>query len=112
MSNRFLEEAIRENTRSNEQLTASNIILADALDRLTTATENETMTVADQIAAIQAEVAAETSVDASIVALVNALNAAKADPAALDAILAGMQANIAPVQAAVTANTPAAPPTA
>lgn len=59
-------------------------------------------------------IAAESTVDDSIIALLNGiviqLQAAQAsgDPAALDTVVAGIQSNAAKIQAAVVANTPAA----
>lgn len=64
---------------------------------------------------VNAAVAAESSVDDSIVTLLNGivqqLKDAKAsgDPAALDAIVAGIQANTKKLSDAVTANTPVTP---
>jgi len=64
---------------------------------------------------VTAAIAAESSVDDSIIALLNGiviqLQAAQAsgDPAALDAVVAGIQANTAKIQTAVTANTPVTP---
>jgi hypothetical protein len=60
-------------------------------------------------------VAAETTIDNSIVTLLNSivaqLKAAQAsnDPAAMDAVVSSIQSNTAILQAAITANTPAAP---
>lgn len=60
-------------------------------------------------------VAAESTVDDSIIALLNSIVAqlqaaiATGDPAALDTVVAGIQANTAKIQAAVTANTPVTP---
>lgn len=60
-------------------------------------------------------VAAESTVDDSIITLLNGIvqqlkdAQASGDPAALDAVVAGIQANTAKIQSAVTANTPAAP---
>jgi len=62
---------------------------------------------------IQAAVAAESTVDDSIVTLLNnivaELKAAQAsnDPAALDAVVASIQSNTKKLSDAVTANTPA-----
>lgn len=64
---------------------------------------------------LTAAVAAESSVDDSIVALLNnivqQLKDAQAsnDPAALDAVVQGIQANTKKIQDAVTANTPVTP---
>jgi hypothetical protein len=64
---------------------------------------------------IQAAVAAESTVDDSIVTLLNnivaELKAAQAsnDPLALDAVVASIQANTKKLSDAVTANTPATP---
>lgn len=55
------------------------------------------------------EVAAEKTVDEGLLTLVNNLIVNQNDPQKLDAILKGMKANIAPLQAALVANTPAAP---
>ena len=69
------------------------------------------MTLAD----ILAKVAAEKTVDDSIVTLLGSISQqlkdaiAANDPAQLQAISDGLDANIAEIQAAVTANTPAAP---
>lgn len=58
---------------------------------------------------------AESSVDDSIIALLNGIvqqlkdAQASGDPAALDAVVAGIQANTAKIQSAVTANTPVTP---
>jgi len=60
------------------------------------------------LADIQSEVTAEKTVDDGLLVLINQLIAAKADPAALDALLASMKSNIAPLSAALVANTPAA----
>ncbi len=65
---------------------------------------------------VQAAVAAESTVDDSIIALLNGIvqqlkdAQASGDPAALDAVVQGIQANTAKLQAAVTANTPAPAP--
>jgi hypothetical protein len=59
---------------------------------------------------LQNEVTAETTVDAGLLALINTLVANQNNPTAIAAILANMQANIAPLSAALTANTPAASP--
>lgn len=64
---------------------------------------------------IQNAVSAETTVDNSIVTLLNnivaELKAAQAtnDPAAMDAVVASIQANTKILSDAVTANTPVAP---
>jgi hypothetical protein len=59
-----------------------------------------------------ADVGQETTVDGSIVTLLNnlaaQLKAAGQDQAKLDALHLAIQGNIATIQAAVTANTPAA----
>ena len=69
-------------------------------------------TLADTLAAVQAE----STVDDSIIALLNGLAAqikagglSAADQATVDQIFAAATANSAKVSAAVTANTPAAP---
>jgi hypothetical protein len=68
-------------------------------------------------AQLQADVAANTTVDASVVTLVSglvsqlqALSAAgtPVDPAAIDALATQLETNTASLSAAVTANTPAA----
>lgn len=62
-------------------------------------------------------IAAESTVDDSIVTLLNGIvqqlkdAQAAGTPAALDAVVAGIQANQAKISAAVVANTPAAPVT-
>ncbi len=62
---------------------------------------------------VLAEMEQESTVDDSIIALLNGLQAqvaaAGGNQAKIDAIFAAAQANIAKVSAAVTANTPAAP---
>lgn len=64
---------------------------------------------------INAAIAAESSVDDSIIALldgiVQQLKSAQAsnDPAALDLVIAGITANTKKIQDAVTANTPVTP---
>ena len=61
---------------------------------------------------VSAAVAAESTVDDSIIVLLNGIvqqlkdAQASNDPAALDVVVAGIQANTAKIQAAVTANTP------
>jgi len=63
---------------------------------------------------VQASVAAESTVDDSIITLLNGIvqqlkdAQASNDPAALDAVVAGIQANTKKISDAVTANTPAA----
>lgn len=61
---------------------------------------------------ILALVTQESTVDDSIIALltqvVTELNASKNDPAKVQAIADGLNANIAKISAAVTANTPSA----
>jgi hypothetical protein len=60
-------------------------------------------------------VAAESSVDDSIISLLNGIVAqlqaaiATGDPAQLDTVVQGIQANTAKIQAAVVANTPVTP---
>jgi len=67
------------------------------------------------LADIQAAVAAEKTVEASVVALLTTLSAdlqaavASNDPAAMQAVVDGINANAAALSAAVTQNTPAAP---
>jgi len=51
----------------------------------------------------------EETVEASIIALTNALAANSADPATLDALVAQINADAAAMATAVTANTPVAP---
>ena len=67
------------------------------------------------LADIQAAVAAETTVENSVVALLQTLSAdlqaaiAANDPAAMQTVVDTINANAATLAAAVTANTPAAP---
>lgn len=66
---------------------------------------------------LSTEVTRETSIDQSVLALIQGLiaqvEANKTDPAALDGLLTQMKANADSLAAAVTANTPQAPaPTA
>ena len=89
--------------------TLATLLRIEAL--LRTLAKQETITMAS-IADIQAEITAEKTVDDGLLALVNRLIANQNDPAALDAILQGMKANIAPVAAALVANTPEASPAA
>lgn len=64
---------------------------------------------------VSAAVAAESSVDDSIITLLNGIvqqlkdAQASNDPAALDIVVAGIQANTKKIQDAVTANTPITP---
>jgi len=64
---------------------------------------------------VSAAVAAESSVDDSIIALLNSIvqqlkdAQASNDPAALDVVIAGITANTKKIQDAVTANTPVTP---
>jgi len=64
---------------------------------------------------VTAAIANESTVDDSIIALLNGIvqqlkdAQASNDPAALDAVVAGIQANTQKIQDAVTANTPVAP---
>lgn len=62
---------------------------------------------------LTSDVAAEKTVDASVATLLTNLiaqiKAAGGDQAALDALTTEMEANLAGLQAAVTAGTPAAP---
>jgi hypothetical protein len=64
---------------------------------------------------VSAAVSAESSVDDSIITLLNGIvqqlkdAQASNDPAALDAVVAGIQANTKKLQDAVTANTPVTP---
>ena len=84
--------------------------------------QKEIGTMALDITALQTAVANETTVDASVEALLTQLAAQiqtliansgnTVDPAALQAIVTQMQTNAATLSAAVTANTPAAPPAA
>ncbi len=75
------------------------------------ATENHEMAALDQITA---DVAANTDATNSAIALLTALHdelvAAGTDPAALAALATNLEANTTALAAAVTANTPAAPP--
>jgi hypothetical protein len=77
-----------------------------------TAQGNKIMALLDQLTA---DVAAETTLDASVEALLTTLvaevKAAGTDPVALKALTDQLEANAAALQAAVTANTPAAPVT-
>ncbi len=67
------------------------------------------------LADIQAKVTAESTVEDSVIALLNGISQqlkdalAANDPKALQAVSDGLDANIAKLTAAVTANTPAAP---
>ena len=64
---------------------------------------------------INAAIAAESSVDDSIIALLNGIvqqlkdAQASNDPAAIDVVIAGITANTKKIQDAVTANTPVTP---
>lgn len=64
---------------------------------------------------VQTAVAAQTTVDTSVVTLLQNITAqlqaaqASGDPAALDAVVASIQANTQVLSNAVTANTPVAP---
>lgn len=64
---------------------------------------------------VQAAVAAQTTVDTSVVTLLQNITAqlqaaqASGDPAALDAVVASIQTNTQVLSNAVTANTPVAP---
>jgi len=64
---------------------------------------------------VSAAVAAESSVDDSIITLLNSIvqqlkdAQASNDPAALDVVIAGITANTKKIQDAVTANTPVTP---
>ena len=58
---------------------------------------------------ILAEVQAETSVDQGLLTLINNLVANQNNPTEMAQILSTLQSNIAPLSAALTANTPAAP---
>ena len=60
---------------------------------------------------VKAAVTAQETIEASIIALTNALAANSADPATLDALVAQINADAAAMAAAVTANTPQAPAT-
>jgi hypothetical protein len=91
------------------------------LDQLLTLSQQETSKMAIDLTALTAEVANNTSVDASIVQLVQNLAAQIAaippstDPttqAALDALTATLKTNDGGIAAAVVKNTPAAPPSA
>ena len=67
----------------------------------------------DQIKALQAEVANNTTVEQSAITLIQglgaAITAAGTDPAALASLVSTLQANDTALAAAITANTPAAP---
>lgn len=83
--------------------------------RLTTINIDGEITMAS-LDALTAAVAAETSVNASAIALINGfaaqLAAAGTDPAALAALASQVTANASALAAAVSANTPAAAPPA
>jgi hypothetical protein len=80
------------------------VILQLILTRLTNIEELLMATYAD----VKAAVTASESIEASIIALTNALAANAADPATLDALVAQINADSAAMAAAVTANTPGA----
>lgn len=67
---------------------------------------------------LEAKVAAETTVEASAIKLLTELSAelkaavASNDPTRIQAVITTLDANNAALAAAITANTPAAPPTA
>lgn len=69
-----------------------------------------------QIDDLEAELARNTSVDESVLALITNLlaqiEAAKTDPARIQAVIDKFRANDDSLAAAVAANTPAAPPAA
>ena len=79
------------------------------LSRIENQLANERTLIMATLQDIQNEVTAESTVDAGLLTLINTLVANQNNPAALSAILTSMQANIAPLSAALTANTPAAP---
>lgn len=72
-------------------------------------------TTTNSLANLQAAVAAETTIDQSVLTLLTTLSAEiqaaspTGDNPAIDAVVATMQANAATLSAAVTANTPAPP---
>ena len=65
---------------------------------------------ADTLDDVLAEATAETTVDASLLVLINTLQANQNDPAKISAILAKMKANISPLADALVAGTPNAAP--
>jgi hypothetical protein len=90
--------------RTDQQILDSLQSLNRRLDAMTTALEN-----------LQTAVAAEATVEASVVTLLTTLSAdlqsaiASNNPAAIQAVADQITANTATLAAAVTANTPAAP---
>lgn len=87
----------------------------DLLKQILTNTEKLMASIQDVIN----DVAAESTVDDSIIALLNGISAqlaaalaAGGSPAQIQAIKDGLDANIAKINAAITANTPPAPPPA
>lgn len=76
--------------------------------------ERKLFEMSDTLDDVLTDVAAESTVDDSIITLLNGiaaeLKAAGSDPAKITAVRTAIQANIAKITAAVTANTPAAPP--
>jgi hypothetical protein len=86
----------------------SEIVILDVLNTiLRKLNKMETILMATY-ADVKAAVTAEEGIEASIIALTNALAANAADPATLDALVAQINADAAAMAAAVTANTPGA----
>ena len=75
--------------------------------------ESQMSAMGDAIAKLQADVAAETTVDQSAITLLNGIpqliKDAAGDPSALNDLAASIEANTAGLASAVTQNTPAAP---
>jgi hypothetical protein len=98
-------------------LTALDAI-ATKLDNLIKKEETDMANVQKDIVSLTAQVAQNTSVEESAVTLINGIAAqlaaaiAAGNPAALDALQAQLAASASDLGAAITANTPAAPPAA
>lgn len=88
----------------------------DLIVRLLSLVLRKENAMADTLDEIVADVAQETTVEQSVLTLLNGiaaqLAAAAQDPAKLAALHTSLQANITALTAAVTANTSAAPPAA
>lgn len=90
--------------------------IEELLTTLTTKGEVQMATMQEAMAALQAEVARNTSVDQSAVVLLNGLAdkiaelLAAQDVAGLEALVATLRADTDGLAAAVTANTPVEPP--
>lgn len=91
--------------------------IMDKLDRILSNQETIMSTgnqVSQDVLDLQAQVASDTTVQQSVITLLNGLSTqlgtAKNDPAAVEAIIATMKQNSAAIAAAIVANTPAAPP--